>query len=54
MHTDSRRVWEVHRERMSPGNYTWYWNESHAPPGNYILIMQTDEVPMVIKFTLLK
>lgn len=51
---DSRQSWEVHREILSPGHYTYYWDDPNAPSGNYIILLDNNEIRVSEKFTLVK
>jgi photosystem II stability/assembly factor-like uncharacterized protein len=50
---DSKRSWQIDSRRLPAGHYTYYWDGSDAPAGNYMIWLGTDEIPIVQKFTLL-
>jgi len=49
-----RKTYPVMHGYMKPGHYSYKWDGSNAPAGNYIIWLGTDEIPMVQKFTLIK
>jgi photosystem II stability/assembly factor-like uncharacterized protein len=49
---DSKRSWKLESRSLPAGHFTYYWNGSEAPAGNYIIWLGTDEKPVVQKFTL--
>lgn len=50
----SGRVWDIHRERLKPGHYIYYWDDPSAPAGNYLVVLKNDEIPLSQKFMLNK
>jgi len=54
MSTDSKRIYHVKDAYLKPGHYTYYWDGTNAPLGNYIVWLGTDEAPAVQKFVLIK
>ncbi|MCB0696873.1 MAG: hypothetical protein KDC07_05890, partial [Chitinophagaceae bacterium] len=51
---DSRHIFPVTNVFLNPGHYTYYWNDIEAQPGNYIIWLGTNEIPIVQKFVLLE
>ena len=49
---DAKRSWELKSAWLPAGHYTFYWDGTHAPSGNYIIWLGTNEVPIVQKFVL--
>lgn len=54
VNTDGRRVYKVADGYMKPGHYSYTWDGTNAPDGNYIVWLGTDEIPIVQKFVLHK
>ena len=50
----SGRIWDIHRERLKPGHYIYYWDDPSAPAGNYLVVLKNDEIPLSQKFMLNK
>lgn len=50
----SGRNWEIHRERMKPGHYVYFWEDATATAGNYFVRLNNDEIPLIQKFVLTK
>lgn len=48
------QLWDIHRERMKPGHYTFHWQNSSAASGEYLVQLGTDEIPIRQKFILIK
>lgn len=51
---DSKKIYPVANTHLSKGHYTYYWDGSQAPAGNYFLWMGNNEIPLTQKFVLLK
>ncbi len=51
---DGRRVYPVTNTYLSPGHYTYYWDGTNLPGGNYAVWLGTNEIPIVQKFILHK
>lgn len=51
---DNGRVYPVRSGYLLPGHYAWEWDATGAAPGNYIVWLGTDEVPMVTRFTVVR
>ncbi|MFA6152183.1 MAG: hypothetical protein WC716_12735 [Chitinophagaceae bacterium] len=50
----SGRVWDVHRARLNPGHYIYFWEDATAAAGNYFVRLNNDEIPLIQKFVLTK
>jgi len=51
---DMRKATRLCSKRFAPGHYTYTWDGSNAPNGNYMVRLGTDEIPFVQKFVLEK
>ncbi|RYE23174.1 MAG: hypothetical protein EOP51_11385 [Sphingobacteriales bacterium] len=51
VYIDGKHTYPVTRTRLDKGHYTYSWDASDKPAGNYIIWLGTDDVPMVKKFT---
>ncbi|MCW3121749.1 MAG: hypothetical protein JWQ38_1241 [Flavipsychrobacter sp.] len=51
---DGRTIYPVTSGYLKPGHYSYTWDGTAAPAGNYIVWLGTDEIPMVQKFVLNK
>jgi photosystem II stability/assembly factor-like uncharacterized protein len=49
---DGRKHYDVARGLMKPGHYTYYWDGTAQPDGNYMIWLGTDQIPLVRKFVL--
>ena len=47
-----RRHSAIASGRFKPGHYTYYWDSSNMPAGNYLVWLGTDEVPLTQKFVI--
>lgn len=54
INTDGRKIYPIANAYLRPGHYSYDWNSSTAPDGNYIIWLGTDEIPMTQKFVLHK
>lgn len=54
VHLDSRRTFQIAREYLDRGHYSFDWNSTDAPAGNYLIWLGNNEVPLTQKFVLLK
>ena len=52
VNVDGRKTYPVMHGYLKPGHYTYDWDGTNAPVGNYIIWLGTDEIPMVQKFVL--
>jgi photosystem II stability/assembly factor-like uncharacterized protein len=52
--TDSKTMYKITDAVLLPGHYTYYWDGSNAPNGNYLVWLGTNEIPLSEKFILLK
>lgn len=51
---DGRRSYPIVNTFLDAGHYTYHWDGSNMPDGNYMIWMGTNEIPLVQKFTLRK
>ncbi len=49
-----RKHTTITQGRFKPGHYTYYWNSNNMPPGDYLVWLGTNEIPLVQKFVLEK
>ncbi|MBS1585997.1 MAG: hypothetical protein JSS82_10690 [Bacteroidetes bacterium] len=49
---DMRRHVQLFNKHQKAGHYTYTWDGSGMPEGNYIIWLGTDEIPLVQKFTI--
>ena len=54
VNTDGRRTYPVMQGYLEPGHYSYKWDGTSEPAGNYIIWLGMDEIPMVQKFVLSK
>ena len=54
VNVDGRKTYPVMNGYLAPGHYTYKWDGTNSPAGNYIIWLGTDERPMVEKFVLSK
>jgi photosystem II stability/assembly factor-like uncharacterized protein len=54
VNTGGRKSYPVMRGYLKPGHYSYKWDGTNAPDGNYIVWLGTDEIPMVQRFMLSK
>ena len=52
VNVDGRKTYPVMNGYLKPGHYSYKWDGTNAPGGNYIVWLGTDEIPMVQKFVL--
>ena len=52
VNVDGRKTYPVMNDYLKPGHYTYKWDGTGAPNGNYIVWLGTDEIPMVQQFVL--
>ena len=52
VNVDGRKSYPVMHGYLKPGHYSYTWDGTSAPCGNYIVWLGTDEIPMVEKFVL--
>ena len=52
VNVDGRKTYPVMNGYLKPGHYSYKWDGTKAPSGNYIVWLGTDEIPMVEKFVL--
>ena len=50
----NREVYHISSGQMNKGHYKYSWDCSDKPPGEYIIWLGTDEIPLVQKFVLHK
>jgi photosystem II stability/assembly factor-like uncharacterized protein len=50
VYIDGKHTYPVVKTRLDKGHYTYNWDASDKPAGNYIIWLGTDDVPMVRKF----
>jgi photosystem II stability/assembly factor-like uncharacterized protein len=51
---DAKRMWEVSRALLTPGHYTYYWDSKDAPPGQYFIRLDNNEMAIIQQFTLIR
>lgn len=49
---DTRQSWQIESRWLSKGHHVYYWNANGASPGNYLVWLGTNEIPIVEKFVL--
>lgn len=54
VNTDGRNIYSITNTFLQSGHYTYCWDGSNAPNGNYIIWLGTNEIPIVQKFVLHK
>jgi hypothetical protein len=50
----NREVYHISSAQMNKGHYKYSWDCSNKAPGEYIIWLGTDEIPLVQKFIILK
>jgi photosystem II stability/assembly factor-like uncharacterized protein len=54
VNTDGRKTYPIMKGYLKPGHYSYKWDGTNSPAGNYIVWLGTDEIPMVQKFVLIR
>lgn len=49
---DSRHVYRIENKMLQKGHYTYYWDGSDLPAGNYFVWLGNDQIPVTQKFVI--
>lgn len=52
VNVDTRTSYRIINNYLQPGSYTYYWDGSNAPNGNYLVWFDNNEIPQTQKFVL--
>jgi len=51
---DTKKIYPVANTYLNKGHYSYYWDGSMAPAGNYFIWLGNNEIPLTQKFVLLE